>query len=64
MFKLMKRFIREEEGQDFAFYLPEQMEAWLKEAGFDLMETLVHEPNPNVEVATRRAYLFARKLAL
>jgi SAM-dependent methyltransferase len=46
---------------DFAFYLPDQMEAWLKEAGFDLMETLVREPNPDVEVATRRAYLFARK---
>ena len=49
---------------DFAFYLPDQMEAWLKEAGFDLMETLVREPNPSVEVATRRAYLFARKPTL
>jgi SAM-dependent methyltransferase len=49
---------------DFAFYLPEQMEAWLKEAGFELVETLVREPNPEVEVATRRAYLFARKPAL
>ena len=46
---------------DFAFYLPEQMEAWLREAGFELMDTLVREPNPEVEVATRRAYLFARK---
>jgi SAM-dependent methyltransferase len=46
---------------DFAFYLPDQMEAWLKEAGFELVETLVREPNPEVEVATRRAYLFARK---
>jgi len=49
---------------DFAFYLPEQMEAWLKEAGFALVETLVREPNPEVEVATRRAYLFARKPTL
>jgi SAM-dependent methyltransferase len=49
---------------DFAFYLPDQMEAWLKEAGFDLVETLVREPNPDVEVATRRAYLFARKPTL
>ena len=49
---------------DFIFYLPEQMEAWLKAAGFDLMETLVREPNPEVEVATRRAYLFARNAAL
>jgi len=49
---------------DFAFYLPDQMEVWLKEAGFDLVDTLVREPNPDVEVATRRAYVFARKPAL
>jgi hypothetical protein len=46
---------------DFAFYKPEEMETWLTEAGFELEETLVREPNPEVEVATRRAYLFARK---
>jgi SAM-dependent methyltransferase len=46
---------------DFAFYQPNEMEGWLNEAGFDLEETLVREPNPEVEVATRRAYLFARK---
>jgi hypothetical protein len=37
------------------------MEYWLKEAGYELEETLIREPNPEVEVATRRAYLFARK---
>jgi hypothetical protein len=46
---------------DFAFRLPNEMEAWLKEAGFELVETLIREPNPEVEVATRRAYIFARK---
>ncbi|HLO14571.1 MAG TPA: class I SAM-dependent methyltransferase [Anaerolineales bacterium] len=46
---------------DFAFYEPAEMEAWLKEAGYELVETLVRDPNPKVEVATRRAYLFARK---
>lgn len=46
---------------DFIFYQPEEMEAWLEEAGFELVETLVREPNPEVEVATKRAYLFARK---
>ncbi len=46
---------------DFAFFKPEEMEKWLKEAGYELEETLVREPNPEVEVATRRAYLFARK---
>jgi len=46
---------------DFAFYQPEEMENWLKEAGFELEETLVREPNPQVEVETRRAYVFAKK---
>lgn len=46
---------------DFAFYQPAKMEAWLLEAGFELEETLVREPNPAVEVATRRAYMLARK---
>ncbi|HSL45185.1 MAG TPA: methyltransferase domain-containing protein [Anaerolineales bacterium] len=46
---------------DFAFYQPEDMEIWLKEAGYELVETLIRDPNPEVEVATRRAYVFARK---
>ena len=46
---------------DFAFYLPAEMENWLREAGLELEETLVREPNPEVEVATQRAYVFARK---
>jgi len=46
---------------DFAFYQPAEMETWLKEAGLELEETLVREPNPEVEVATRRAYVFGRK---
>jgi SAM-dependent methyltransferase len=47
---------------DFAFYQPEEMETWLKEAGYELKVRLVREPNPDVEVATRRAYLFAKKI--
>jgi SAM-dependent methyltransferase len=46
---------------DFAFYLPSEMEDWLKEAGFELKETLIRDPNPQVEVATQRAYVFAKK---
>ena len=46
---------------DFAYYKPDEMEGWLKDAGFELEETLIREPNPEVEVATQRAYLFARK---
>jgi SAM-dependent methyltransferase len=45
---------------DFAFYETEEMETWLEEAGYEIEETLVREPNPAVEVATKRAYLFAR----
>ena len=46
---------------DFAFYLPSEMEDWLREAGFEMIETLIREPIPEVEVATQRAYVFARK---
>jgi SAM-dependent methyltransferase len=46
---------------DFAFFQPHEMEEWLREAGFQLIETLVREPNPEVEVATNRAYVFAKK---
>jgi len=46
---------------DAAYYLPIEMEGWLKQAGYELEETMVREPNPEVEVATQRAYLFAQK---
>ncbi len=46
---------------DFAFYLPGEMEDRLMEAGFELEETFIREPNPEVEVATQRAYVFTRK---
>jgi SAM-dependent methyltransferase len=46
---------------DFAFYEPAEMENWLQEAGYELEETLVREPNPEVEVVTIRAYVFAKK---
>jgi SAM-dependent methyltransferase len=48
---------------DFHYYQPEQMEGWLKKAGFELLDVLVRDPDPQVEVATVRAYLFARKPA-
>ena len=49
---------------DFAYYQPEEMENWLVEAGYELEDTLVRDPNPDVELATKRAYLFARKGSL
>ncbi|MGE5461760.1 MAG: class I SAM-dependent methyltransferase [Syntrophothermus sp.] len=45
---------------DFAFLQPSEVENFLLEAGYELQETLVREPNPEVEVETRRAYIFAR----
>jgi SAM-dependent methyltransferase len=46
---------------DFAFFLPAEMENWLGRAGFELEETMLRQPNPEVETATQRAYVFARK---
>jgi SAM-dependent methyltransferase len=48
---------------DFQFILPDEMEGWLEEAGFEVEETLIREPNPEVEVETWRGYIFARKPA-
>ncbi len=49
---------------DFNYYQSNEMEARLEAAGYELEDTLVRDPNPEVEVATRRAYLFARNPAL
>jgi len=46
---------------DFIFYEPEALERELRAAGFVVDEVIVREPYPEVEVATRRAYLLAHK---
>jgi SAM-dependent methyltransferase len=46
---------------DFIFYEPEVLQQLLGEAGFVVDEVVVREPYPEVEVATRRAYLLAHK---
>jgi SAM-dependent methyltransferase len=48
---------------DFQFFLPDEMESWLEDAGFEVEETLVRGPNPEVEVETWRGYIFARNQA-
>lgn len=48
---------------DFNFFTTAQMKAYLLEAGFTLSEVIERDAYPDVEVATRRAYLFARKSA-
>jgi SAM-dependent methyltransferase len=46
---------------DFLFFEREEMKAYLTTAGFELAEVIERDPYPEVEVATRRAYIFARK---
>jgi SAM-dependent methyltransferase len=46
---------------DFQFFEREEMKAWLIEANFVIEEAIERDPHPEVEVATRRAYIFATK---
>lgn len=46
---------------DFHFFETAQMKVNLQMAGFELEEAVEREPYPEIEVQTRRAYLFARK---
>ncbi len=48
---------------DFIFYTSDQMRQWLAAAGYEGIDVIERDPNPEVEVATRRAYIFARKPA-
>jgi ubiquinone/menaquinone biosynthesis C-methylase UbiE len=45
---------------DFIFFTTAEMAGYLDTAGFTLEETIEREPYPEVEVATRRAYLLAQ----
>ena len=45
---------------DFIFFTTAEMAGYFAAAGFTLEETIEREPYPEVEVATRRAYLLAR----
>jgi SAM-dependent methyltransferase len=46
---------------DFYFFETEEMKAYLTKAGFELEEVIERDPYPEIEVQTRRAYIFARK---
>jgi SAM-dependent methyltransferase len=46
---------------DFIFFETEEMKDYLKAAGFEIEEVIERDPYPEVEVQTRRAYIFARK---
>ncbi|HKQ79000.1 MAG TPA: class I SAM-dependent methyltransferase [Blastocatellia bacterium] len=45
---------------DFYFFETAEMKACLRNAGFELEEVIERDPYPDIEVQTRRAYLFAR----
>jgi ubiquinone/menaquinone biosynthesis C-methylase UbiE len=47
---------------DFNFFQPDEMEGYLKEAGFAVDELIERAPYEGVEYASRRAYIFARKV--
>ncbi|MDV2994506.1 MAG: 2-phytyl-1,4-beta-naphthoquinone methyltransferase, chloroplastic [Chroococcidiopsis sp. SAG 2025] len=46
---------------DFHFFETAQMKDYLLTAGFELEEAIERDPYPDIEVQTRRAYLFAKK---
>jgi SAM-dependent methyltransferase len=46
---------------DFYFFETEEMKDCLTKAGFELEEVIERDPYPDIEVQTRRAYIFARK---
>ncbi len=46
---------------DFLFFEVDELKAYLSEAGFALTEVIQRDPYPEVEVQTRRAYIFAQK---
>jgi SAM-dependent methyltransferase len=45
---------------DFYFFETQEMKSWLTSAGFELEEVIERDPYPEIEVQTRRAYVFAR----
>lgn len=46
---------------DFHFFETAEMKAYLRKAGLELEEAIERDPYPEIEVQTRRAYIFARK---
>jgi SAM-dependent methyltransferase len=46
---------------DFIFFQREEMESYLREAGFEIVESIERQPYEGFEVATQRVYVRARK---
>ncbi len=46
---------------DFTFFLPDEMTSYLREAGFQVDETVERHPYPDIEHPSQRVYIFASK---
>lgn len=46
---------------DFVYFQPDEMERYLKSAGFEIEEVVERSPYQEVEHQSQRAYIFARK---
>jgi SAM-dependent methyltransferase/GNAT superfamily N-acetyltransferase len=57
----LDEWLGKEVSLDFHFFETEEMKGYLGAAGFELEEVIERDPYPDMEVQTRRAYVFARK---
>lgn len=57
------RFLEQEAQADFYFYDPDEVLRMMAEAGFAAIDTVIRYPYPEVEFASKRAYLHAVKTA-
>jgi SAM-dependent methyltransferase len=48
---------------DFFLFRSDEMEGYLRDAGFEIEESIEREPYPEVEHQSRRSYIFARRPA-
>ncbi len=48
---------------DFHFFQPDEMTAFLGDAGFEIEEVTERDPYPEVEHPSRRCYIFARRVS-
>jgi ubiquinone/menaquinone biosynthesis C-methylase UbiE len=56
------KFFEQDVSMDFIFFQPDEMEDFLKQAGYERIETTVRAPYaPEIEHQSHRAYIFARK---
>jgi SAM-dependent methyltransferase len=59
--KHLDEWFDEKVSLDFIFFETEEMMSYLKTASFELEKVIERDPYPEIEVQTRRAYIFASK---